>query len=238
MYRLLRLADNILDKILALALLIVLLIGVYFVYDTAYVFYHASADRVAYYRPGSDSEELESSQRPFTDDYVAWLSLDDTGIEHPVMQGQTNSEYLNKDPYGDYSLSGSIFLDSRNAKDFSDSYCLIYGHHMSDNLMFGALDRYFDESYFLSHRNGKLILNDCEYRIEIFAVLMTDAGVEALFEPSGSEAVVELAAEQSTFYLEPANNHILALSTCRDAGSSARTVVLATLTEEHEVTET
>ena len=27
-------------------------------------------------------------------------------------------EYINKDVYGDFALSGSIFLDSSNARDF------------------------------------------------------------------------------------------------------------------------
>ncbi|MBR1845920.1 MAG: class B sortase, partial [Oscillospiraceae bacterium] len=63
------------------------------------------------------------------------------------MQGETNGKYLNTDPYGEYSLSGSIFLDSRNAGDFSDSYSLVYGHHMADGMMFGALDAFFDEGY-------------------------------------------------------------------------------------------
>lgn len=42
---------------------------------------------------------------------VAWLTIDDTKIDYPVMQGKDNTEYLNKDPYGDYALAGSIFLD-------------------------------------------------------------------------------------------------------------------------------
>lgn len=55
------------------------------------------------------------------------------------MQGEDNMEYLNKDPYGDYSLSGSIYMDSRNTSDMSDDYLLLYGHHMENDYMFGSI---------------------------------------------------------------------------------------------------
>ena len=231
MYRVIRFFDDVLDRVLALILILVLLIGVYFIYDTAYVFYHASAARVAYYRPGSE-EAAAVEAKPLTEDYVAWLTLDETSIDYPVMQADNNSKYLNMDPYGDYSLAGSIFLDSRNAGDFSDSYSLVYGHHMSGGYMFGALDRFYDESYFDAHRTGHLRVGETEYRLTVFAVLLTDANEDTLFNPQGSERVLKIAKEASMYDREPENAHVLALSTCKDPGSTTRTVVLCTLSEE------
>ena len=101
-------------------------------------------------------------------------------------QGEDKSKYLNTDPYGDYSLAGSIFLDSRNTSDFSDSYNLTYGHHMSNHLMFGALDRFYDERYFEQHSSGTLRVGELVYPLQIFAVLATDAGESVLFQPQGS----------------------------------------------------
>lgn len=46
MQKTIRFLDRLTDCVLALVFLIVFLIGVWFLYDTAYVFYHASADRV------------------------------------------------------------------------------------------------------------------------------------------------------------------------------------------------
>ena len=230
MYKAIRFLDDTVDRILALAFIFVLLIGVYFIYDTAYVFYHASAGRVSYYRPGT--EAAAENSRPLTKDYVAWITIEDTNIDYPIMQADNNSKYLNMDPFGDYSLAGSIFLDSRNAGDFSDSYSLVYGHHMSSGIMFGALDEYYDEAYFNAHRSGTLTVGDREYRAEAFAVLQTDAGVHTLFDPDGSELVLEVAKTDSLIYREPTNSHVLALSTCKEPGSTARTVVLFTLTEE------
>lgn len=228
MNKAIRFLDNMVDRTMALILILLLLVGVYFVYDTAFVYYNASAARVAYYRPGTQ-EEAAAVQKPLTEDYVAWLSIDDTNINYPIMQGENNSKYLNLDPYGDYSLTGSIFLDSRNASDFSDSYSLVYGHHMSSGYMFGALDKFYDEAYFDSHRTGELMVGDAVYQLEIFAMLLTDANEGKLFDPQGSDEVLRLAKEVSMHYREPTSNQVLALSTCKDPGSTTRTVVLASL---------
>ncbi len=222
-----RILDDLIDRILAVFLVLLLLLGVYFVYDTVCVYCNASADRVSVYKPGSG----EGEQIPLSDDYVAWLTIDDTKIDYPIMQGETNSKYLNTDPYGEYSLSGSIFLDSRNAGDFSDSYSLVYGHHMADGVMFGALDAFFDERYFDAHCTGTLTVGETVYQIRIFAALRTDAEVKAIFTPNGSEPVIKLAETESAIYRMPGNDHIVALSTCKDPGGTERTVVLLTLTE-------
>lgn len=233
MAKVVRILDDLLDRLLALFLILVLMIGIWFVYDTVYVFYHASAGRVAAYRPGTAEAE---TARAFTRDYVAWLSVDNTSIEYPIMQGESNSTYLNRDPYGDYSLAGSIFLDSRNASDFSDRYNLTYGHHMAGGLMFGALDDFLDGKFLARHRTGTLTIGTGEEEralpFTIFAVLETDAGEDVLFQPQGSEKVIALARTQAKYYEEPKSTHILALSTCVDAVHTTRTVVLCALEGE------
>jgi SrtB family sortase len=78
---------------------------------------------------GSQSDHLDEMHSEYTD-LVGFLTVEGTNIDYPVMQGIDNSHYLNTDPFGAYSLSGSIFLDSRSSPDFSDEYSVIYGHHM------------------------------------------------------------------------------------------------------------
>ena len=89
---------------------------------------------------------------------VGWLTVDGTSIDYPVMQGGNNLTFLNRNPYGEFSLSGSIFLDSRNSPDFSDEYSIIYGHHMAYGKLFGALDAFLDETYTSSHRSRTLLI--------------------------------------------------------------------------------
>lgn len=80
----------------------------------------------------SDEEERLQYNESFdklheiNEDIVAWLSLGGTNIDFPVVQGNDNLTYLNKDIYGDFALSGSVFLDYRCNRNFDDDYFLIY----------------------------------------------------------------------------------------------------------------
>ena len=231
MYRWIRFVDDLVDRVLTLGLILALLIGVYFIYDTAYVYYNAAA-RVTYSRPGRD-EAAAGESRALTEDYEAWLQLDGSPIDYPIMQGETNNQYLNTDPYGDYSLAGSIFLDSRNAPDFSDEYSLVYGHHMSGDYMFGALDRFYDESYFREHQSGTLTVGDSVYPLQIFAVLHTEADNEQIFGIDGSDPALAAAKLASLYYREPVSRQVLALTTCVNSTSTSRTAVLCAMGESY-----
>lgn len=208
---------------------IVLLIGLYILYDTLYVFHYSKAERVAVYKPKGESiQDVQAVAK----DAVAWLVVDDTDIDYPVMQGSTNLEYLNKDPFGNYSLSGSIFLDSRNKADFSDPYSLIYGHHMSGGYMFGALDYFEDRSYFDEHRTGRLITEGKTFELEFFAFLITNAETKEIFWPTEAEFPDEYIRETASIYYAPKSDHYIALSTCRSPESVDRAVVIGCVTNE------
>lgn len=143
--------DRTTDYVLLLFFLLLILIGGYTMYDTILVYDLAGGNDFKSFRPVIVDGQVEWDMSALSEDVVAWLTVDDTNIDYPVLQGNDNTEYLNKDPFGKYSLSGSIFLDARNAPDFSDSYSLIYGHHMEYGKMFGALDDFLDEEYFDAH---------------------------------------------------------------------------------------
>jgi len=54
-------------------------------------------------------------------DVVGWLTMDNTRVDFPLLQGKDNLTYINRDVYGNFSLAGSIYLDSRNDPAFFDS---------------------------------------------------------------------------------------------------------------------
>ena len=136
--------NDIYGWIVTASFVLILLIGVWQIYDNYYVFSHTIDNSVLRYKPGA-SDISDGGQAPFSDDLVGWLTIDGTDIDYPVMQGSDNAEYLSKDPYGGYSATGSIFLDSRSSPDFTDSFSIIYGHHMDYGRLFGALDDFLDE---------------------------------------------------------------------------------------------
>lgn len=174
-------------------------------------------------------------------DVCAWVTLDNTRIDYPVLQGSTNLTYINRDVYGKFALAGSIFLDTRNARDFSDAYSLLYGHHMENGGMFGDLDLYKDQIFFEENTTGKLILPDKTYNLEIFACLMADAGESAIFDPeqhkSDISAVLTYARDNGIHVRgevidtieQMSEPKILAMSTCSTEFTDARTIVLAVM---------
>ena len=222
--RIVKRIDDALDRMIFIGCLILLFFGGYSLLDSYSVFYHA-ADR-SLLKIKQNFQNVEE----FTiiaDDLAGWITLDDSGVDYPVMQGDSNSEYLNKDPYGSFSMSGSIFLDTRNAKDFSDSYSLLYGHHMENYAMFGALDKYLEEDFFNSHESGTLMVGKNTYALQVFAVVECDSTVQEMFAPNEGYDQLAYIQGNHTFYKEPTGDHLISLSTCKYPNSTERTIVVA-----------
>ena len=160
--------------------------------------------------PAADNPTLAGLQT-VNPDVCGWLTVDGTGIDYPVVQGATNMDYVNRDVYGDFSLSGAIFLDSRCAADLTDPYTVIYGHHMDNSAMFA-------------------------YTIELFACVVTDAYDTAIYTPERYHddvgALLDYAAAQAVQQRDigvTAQDRLVALSTCAGSETNGRVVVLGRL---------
>ena len=220
------------EKTMLLIFIIALLICIYALYDTWYVFDHANDKSYLKFKPGVEEENGAVSESPITSDMVGWITMDDTNIDYPIMQGEDNTAYLNKDPYGKFSLSGSIFLDSRNNSAFTDEYSLIYGHHMEYGVMFGALDDYLDEDYLQSHRHGQLLVRrdgKVMYELEAFYAMSADAKDDFIFNPENYEELYAFLREKGM----DINHRVLCLSTCAGDTSTTRIVVFAYILENN-----
>ena len=159
---------------------------------------------------------------------VGWITIDHTDIDYPIMQGKTNTEYMNRNPLGEMSLSGSIFLDSASKSDFSDPYSIIYGHHMAQGKMFGALDAYHDNGYLKKHATGILKTRKGNtYSLKIVSCISISGKNQTVFDVQQNisdkrKELIRLSPELA------GNKKILALSTCQDTETDERTVVFAT----------
>ena len=233
MYRAIRIVDRTTDFCLLLFFLLLLLIGAYTMYDTVLVYGAAGGEDLRGFKPlPTDVESGGWDMSALSEDVVAWLTVDDTNIDYPVMQGRDNNEYLNKDPFGAYSLAGSLFLDSRNSKDFSDPYSLIYGHHMEYGKMFGALDKFLDKEYFDAHRTATLTVSDRVYNIKFFACVEADASASEIFAPTEAVCTLEYVQSNAHIWYEPGGEKLIALSTCKFPQTTERIIVFGVLKDE------
>lgn len=222
--------DSGINAVVRLLALPVLLCGLYIVADTIGVYADASPRRVADYKPERiDAEAL----RAISEDCVGWIQIDGTTIDYPIMRASNNTEYLNKDPYGEHALAGSIFMDYRNSADFTDEYTIIYGHHMVAGMMFGALDEYADRQFFDSHRHGTLFVGDDRYGLDVYAFLLCDASHDEVFDPREglSEWRLDYMRRTAVHAAGDAGSRVLALTTCKSPGATDRTVLLLNIGE-------
>ena len=216
----------------------------YVLYDTAYTQANAgNAWDLLQYRPEiiDDGEApLSGSLAAVNQDYRAWLTVYGTGIDFPVMQGEDDLYYASHDIYGEVSLTGAIYLSYANSRSMSDSYNLIYGHHMDSGAMFGSLDGYRSESWFDSHREGVVVSGSGVYDLTAFAVIDTDAYESRVYSVgSRSDAVLSFlknpGGSTTVHVLDEATaagaERILALSTCASAETNGRLVVFYSMTQ-------
>lgn len=225
------------DRVVFIVSLLLFLICLYAMIDAFNVYAGASDKSILKYKPSLENTE---PLRDLSEDAVAWLTVDDTKIDYPVMQGKTNDEYLNKDPYGDFSLSGSIFLDMRNDRNFRDKYSLVYGHHMEYEAMFGVFDRFFEKEFFDTHRKGTLIVTNGEiYGIRFFAACKAEANDPLIFDPTNvtiSQLLDYLEENAAIYYPDSvsASSKIIALSTCMSGENYERMIIFGVLTEKEK----
>ncbi len=242
--KILTVANFLLDLMVILSLVLAGTYAVYSLYDNQRIYADAGdvqADMMKYKPSGDDGDASFEELLAINPDVCAWVTLDGSKIDYPVLQGATNLTYINKDVYGNFSLAGSIFLDSRNGRDFSDSYNLLYGHHMAQRKMFGDLEKYQKKMFFKKHKTGTLILPDKTYKLEIFACLLANAGEENIFDPRQWQTDIDgliSYAEKNSLQLrketvkeikQMEDPKILAFSTCSTEYTDARTIVLAVM---------
>lgn len=237
-----RWCNRILNIILSIIALLILIYCTYAVWDTWSVISGAGvSSSLLNYKPELNLTEEENPTvqelMAIYPDVRAWITIEDTNIDYPVVQAEDNRVYVNYDIDGQFSLSGEIFLDFRNSGDFSDTYSILYGHHMEFNAMFGGLDLYADEEYFESHTVGYLFLPNTTLEMDIFAYVSTSAYDTILFDPivdttTEKETLLAEIESQASVYREveiAEDETIIALTTCSSSGTDARTVVFAVL---------
>ncbi|MBR2674180.1 MAG: class B sortase [Mogibacterium sp.] len=225
--RTIRIIDRSIDRALTVLFLILLMIGVYFMADSYWVYSSSGLASMPGYTPQTVEEMLEIAP-----DAIAWITIDDTEVSYPVMQGIDNTEYLNKNANGEYSLSGAIFLDSLNNRYFTDYYNVLYGHHMSGGYMFGAIDYYVKPEYFDKHRKGTLLVIDGKkYSMDIFAYVQTDASVGVVFDVTSGGDIMGFVAANASIYRNPSEGRVVALTTCKSPLTTERTCLFATIKE-------
>ncbi len=222
---------------------IMLVYSGYVLYDNYYKGQVAFSSReLAQYRPDPEKDpKIEFKKlKKLNKDAVGWIQVFDTHIDYPIMQGSDNIEYVNKDPRGQSSLTGSIFLEAENQSDFSDLYNILYGHNMQNGAMFGDVRKFLDFKYFSKHKKGFLQTREGNYHLTFFACMQADAYDSIIYQvihDNGNEYddLVNYLKENSDIFIKRPEHKIIALSTCHNYETFGRVVLLAEAEDTFEV---
>lgn len=172
-------------------------------------------------------------------DFVAWLQIPGTNVDHPVVRTDDPDYYLTHAFSGKKSSAGTLFSLLSSDYRAPSRNLAIYGHHLSSGgeKMFTSLMRYKNPEFYSGHET---IYLDTLYRQEtyrIFAVVSMHAGdwdvsCANFATDEAFLAFVRRAQEQSLYDTGvdvQASDHVLTLITCDRSygGKDGRLVVMA-----------
>ena len=236
-------AVKVVDEIINMALLclfvLLLLYGGFVFMQSNKVYAAAGAASYAMYRPdGAEGVLSFEALQQINPDVFAWLTVYGTGIDYPVAETDNNVTYLNTDITGEYSVSGSLFLDCGSKPDFSGFNSIVYGHYMEQDAMFGSFGNYMAAGYLDSHPYGNLYFEGKDHGVEFFVFLEADAYDSSVYIPAvipgHEESYVENLYEKSMYSREvavSAQDRIVVLSTCTPNSTNGRYLLAGKITD-------
>ena len=166
-------------------------------------------------------------------DTIAWLKVNGTDIEYPVVKTTNNDYYMTHSFDKSYNSSGWAFMDYKNKCDGTDKNMVIYGHNRRDGSIFGTLQNILTEEWQNNSENFKIpfITENEKAEYQVFSVykiekedyyITTNFGNNTEFKKFIDE--IKSRSEKDFGIEVTENDNILTLSTC--ANDSRYRVVL------------
>lgn len=89
-------------------------------------------------------------------DTVAWIQVNNTNINYPVVQTTDNDYYLHHAFDRSNNEAGWVFMDYRNNPVDLSNNTIIYGHGMKNNTIFGTL-RYVVDNWWYTNVDNHIV---------------------------------------------------------------------------------
>lgn len=105
-------------------------------------------------------------------DVVAYIKVNNTNIEYPIVKTSNNNFYLNHSFDKSKNSRGWIFADYKNKFDNTDKNIVIYGHNMRDESMFGSLKNILNEEWYnnTENKNITFLTEKGNYIYKVFSI--------------------------------------------------------------------
>lgn len=183
---------------------------------------------------------------------VGWISVPNSGIDVQVVQSANNTDYLKKDFYGNYSRYGCPFMDYRNDAKYLSQNTIVYGHHMSDGLVFAELSKYKTLDGFTESPIIQFDTLYKSYKFKVYAAFITNSRAEDDNDYIFNYTVTDFvstenfdgfikAIDERKLYTTGVDinsgDKLITLSTCTYEFTDARLVVVGRLLRNGETTD-
>ena len=172
---------------------------------------------------------------------IAWLKVNNTNVEYPVVKGANNSFYLNHSFDKSNNSAGWIFADYRNKFDNTDKNIVIYGHNMRDGSMFGSMLNILNAKWYENEENTNITLytenEKCMYKVfSVYKIENEDYYIKTEFKNDNDNEFEDFIKTLKKRSIKDFNvdvskdDNILTLSTC--ANNNKYRVVLHAIKEK------
>ena len=185
------------------------------------------------------SNQYLSSLLTINEDTVAWLKVNNTNIDYPVVQAIDNDFYLNKNFYKQDDKAGWVFMDYRNNSKELNQNTIIYAHNRySNGVMFGTLSNTLNKDWYTNPDNQYIEFDTLygKMKWKVFSIYKIDVTTDYLktsFLDDKSWLEFANMLKNRSIYnfgveIKP-QDKIISLSTCMGANNQQRLVVHAVL---------
>lgn len=157
------------------------------------------------------------------DEVVAWVSVNGTNINYPVVKHSDNEYYLNHSFNKVKNSAGWVFMDYRNRIDNFSKNTIIYAHGRQNGSMFGSLKNILDSNWY-KNTNNYVIKLSTEYEnslwqvFSVYRIPTTNDYIQIDFNSDASyQGFLEKMIGRSSFNFKTivdSSDKILTLSTC------------------------
>ncbi len=200
----------------------------------------AMAGNAGYRTSAADREQIKALMQE-NKDIKAWIRIEGTRIDCPVMRRIGNSDYyLHRDMDGNESAGGTPYMGNKTRPE--NTNVLIYGHNMNDGSMFADLLKYEDYEFYKEHPAILVETENESAEYEIISVFRekvhykNEKGAFRYYSYAGNLTKQRAAAylakiEEISLYETEATaspgDKLITLSTCSYHDENGRFVVVA-----------
>ncbi|SFQ36282.1 sortase B [Lachnospiraceae bacterium XBB1006] len=168
-----------------------------------------------------------------------WIVIPAVNISYPILQHNDNQYYLTHLYNHTENHVGSIFMDYRVSKDFSDFNSILYGHNMRDKSMFAKLHQFQKKKTWKKNPYVYIYGGNGIKIYKIFSAFTGDAdGLSyaiGLQQKKSKQEFIDYACKHAfyrTKIVPSTSDHIITLSTCSDSEHKYRMIVQGVLLKE------